>query len=144
GECVRHHVALSPTLQPIVANSSRCLHGRFDIAGLDEPPLFLRMVCPYSGKTVGLQLYPHLELIGLDLVHAALRLMNLGQDSQQILHVVTDLVCDHIGLGELTALASSVAAMKPGLEILKKRGVEIDLLIVGTIERAHSGLGKTA
>jgi hypothetical protein len=49
---------------------------------------------------VGLQLDPDLELIALGLVHAALQLLNPGQDPQQVLHVVADLVRDHVGLGE--------------------------------------------
>jgi hypothetical protein len=120
------------------------LHGGLNIAGLDEPPLLLRVVCPHPGKAVGLQLDSHLQFIGLDLVHAALRLLYLRQDSQQILHVVADLVRNHVGLGELAALASHIAAAETPLEILKEGGIQIDLPINGTIERTHGGLGKSA
>src|SRR6516225_6802770 len=47
-------------------------------------------------------------------------------------------------LRELAALASDIAATETPLEILKECGVEIDLLIVRTVERTHGGLGKPA
>src|SRR5262249_24293004 len=57
---------------------------------------------------------------------------------------VADLVRDHIGLGELAALASDLTATETPLEILKECGVEIDLLVVRTVERTHGRLGKPA
>src|SRR5262249_49135846 len=97
---------------------------------------------PHAGEAVGLQLDPNLELISLTLVEAALRLLNLRQNTKQILYVVADLVRNHVGLGELAALAPDVAAAETPLEILKERGIEIDLPIVRAVEGTHSGLGK--
>ena len=77
-ESVGHHIALTPPLQPIVANGGCRLHGRLDIARLDEPPLFLCVVRPHPGKAVGLQLNSNLELIALNRVHTALRLLDPG------------------------------------------------------------------
>src|SRR6516162_1165757 len=57
---------------------------------------------------------------------------------------MADLVRDHIGLGELAALAPDIAATETPLEILKECGVEIDLLVVRTVERTHGRLGKPA
>ena len=51
---------------------------------------------------------------------------------------------DDVGLGELAALAPDVTATETPLEILKEGGVEIDLLVVRAIERAHGGLGEAA
>jgi len=99
---------------------------------------------PNPSKAVGLQLDPNLELIAFNRVHAALRFLHLGQDPEQILHVMTDLVRDHVGLGELAAFASNIAAAEAALEILKECGVEIDLPIVWTIERTRGGLSKPA
>src|SRR5262249_30891898 len=134
----------TPPLQPIVADGGCRLHGSFDIARLDEPPLFLCVVRPHPGKAVGLQLNSNLDLITLSRIHTALRLLYPRYDAKQILHVVADLVRDHIGLGELAALASDIAATETPLEILKECGVEIDLLVVRTVERTHGGLGKPA
>jgi len=57
---------------------------------------------------------------------------------------MTDLVGDHVRLRELATLASNVAAAKAALEIVEKSCVEIDLLIVRTIERPHGRLRKAA
>src|SRR5262249_29826192 len=143
-ETVGHDIALAAALQSIVADGSRRLHGGLNIAGLDEPPLLLRVVRPNPGKAVGLQLDPHLKLIALNRVHGALRFLYLGQDSEQILHVVADLMRNHIGLGELAAFASNIAAAETSLEILKERGIEINFPIVRAIERAHVALRKPA
>src|SRR5262249_61271215 len=87
-------IALTSPLQSVVADARRPLHGRLDIAGLDETPLLLCVVSPHPGKAVGLQLDSYLELVAFDRVHAALRFLHLGQDSEQILHVVADLMRD--------------------------------------------------
>src|SRR5262245_13016739 len=58
--------------------------------------------------------------------------------------MMADLVGDHVGLCELAAFASDVAAAEALLDILKERGVEIDLLIIRTIEWTHGGRGKPA
>ena len=63
--------------------------------------------------------------------------LHLGQNTKQILHVVAYLVRNHIGLGELTALAPDLATAEAPFEILKERRVEVDLLIVRTVKWAH-------
>ena len=142
GETVGYDIALAAAPRSIVADGRRRLHGRLHIAGLDEAPLLLRVVCPNPGKAVGLQLDAHLKLIALNRVHGALRFLHLGQDSEQILHVMADLMRDHVGLRELAAFASNIAAAETSLEILKERGIEINFPIVRAIERAHGGLRK--
>jgi hypothetical protein len=49
---------------------------------------------------------------------------------------------DHVSLRELAGLAAGVAGAEPPLEILKERGVEINLAIVRTVEWPHGGLGE--
>src|SRR4051812_43116518 len=143
-EGVGHDVALASPLQTVIADRGRGLHGRLDVAGLDQPPLFLGVVRPYAGEAIGLQLDPHLELVGLGLVQAALHLLHLRQNAEQVLHVMSDFVRDHIGLRELAALAADLAAAETPLEVLEERGVEIDLAVVGTVERTHRGLRESA
>src|SRR5262249_29986407 len=74
-ESIGHHIALTPPLQPIVTDGGCRLHSSFDIARLDEPPLFLCVVRPHPGKAVGLQLNSNLDLITLSRIHTALRLL---------------------------------------------------------------------
>src|SRR6516164_3040525 len=141
-EGIGHHLSLDLPLQPIIANGRRRLHCRFYVAGFDELPLFLGVVRPHAGKAVRLQLDPYLQLISVDLVHAALRVLHPGQHAEQILNVVTDLVRNHVGLRKLTAFA--VAAVEAPFEVLKECRVEIDLLIVWAVEWPHCGLGQSA
>src|SRR5262245_43354604 len=135
GEGVRHNIALAASLQSVITNCRRRLQGCLHITGLEEPPLFLGVVSPHPGQAVGLQLDANLKLIGLDLIHTALRLLHLRQDSKQVLHVVTDLVRDHIGLGKLAALTADVTTVESSLEVLKERRIQINLAIDGTVER---------
>jgi hypothetical protein len=53
-------------------------------------------------------------------------------------------VRDHVGLRKLTALASDIATTEAPFDILEEIGIEVDLLIVRTIERTHRRLRKTA
>jgi len=87
-ECIRHDVALALPLQAIIADCGGCLHRRLDIARFDEPPLFLRMICPHSSKAIRLQLHADLKLICLNLVRTTLGFLHLGQNTKQILHVM--------------------------------------------------------
>src|SRR5262245_54640037 len=144
GERVGHHIALASALQAIISDRGCGLHGSFDVTRLDEAPLLLRVVSPYAGKAIGLQLDAHLKAVGADLIQGLLRLLDLWEDSKQILHVMANLVRDDIGLGELATSASDFAAAEAPLDILKERRVEIDLLIDRAIERPHGGLGEAA
>ena len=51
---------------------------------------------------------------------------------------------DHVGLGELATFASDVATAEAPLDVVKERGVEVDLLIERTVERSHCGLRDPA
>src|SRR5262245_682834 len=82
-ESVGHHIALTPPLQSIIADGGGRLHGGFDIARLDELPLFLCVVRPHPGKAVGLQLNSNLDLITLSRIHTALRLLYPRYDANR-------------------------------------------------------------
>ena len=98
GESVWHDIALGLPLQSVVANGGRRLHRRLHIAGFDEFPSFLRVIRPHSGKAVSLQFYFYLDPIGVDLIATLLHRLDLGQDSQEILHVMPDLMSNDVGL----------------------------------------------
>src|ERR1700730_15137382 len=122
GERVRDHVAARLALQRVVADRRRGAHRRLDVALLDEgrpAAILLALVLverPDAGKAVGLQLDPHLQLICLRTVEAALLLLllHLRQYAEQVLHVMAYLVGNHIGLAELAGLAAGVAAAETG------------------------------
>src|SRR5262249_19653231 len=128
GEAVRHHVALRSSLQGVVADRRRSLHGSLDVARLYERRLALTLqivvleLRPHAGETVGLQLDPHLDRVRFGLAtRRLLQLLRLRQDAEQVLHVVADLVRDHVGLRELAGAA--LATAESGLDLLEERGV---------------------
>jgi hypothetical protein len=87
---------------------------------------------PDAGEAVGLQLLPHRQRIGCRRVAAALlRGAHLVRDAEQVLHVVTDFVRDHVSLGELAR------RVKTFPEVAVERQVDIDLLIRRAVKRPH-------
>ena len=101
------------------------------------------MVGPYAGVAIRLQFDSHLDAVGGGLVAGGqLRGLRLGQGAEQVLHVVTDFVRDHIGLREFAGVA--LATMKARLDLTKKRRVEIDAAVGRTIKRPHRRLREAA
>src|SRR5262245_23207583 len=139
-ERVRNDVALAAPLQAIVSDCGCRQHGRPHLPCLAQPPLFFRVMRPDAGEAIGLQLDPHLELVGVALIHAALHRLHPRQNAEQVLHVMADLVRDHVGLRELTALAADLAAAETPLEILKERSAEIDIMVDRAVDRPHRAL----
>src|SRR5262249_23132719 len=78
------------------------------------------------------------------LVEALLHLLHLRKYAQQVLHVMADLVRNHVRLRKLAGLAAGIAGAEPAFEILEERGVEINLAIIRTIEWPHRGLSEPA
>src|SRR4029078_12347719 len=106
-------------------------------------PALIRVIRPDARKTVSLQFNAHLKSVRLDFAAGReLRVLNLRQDAQQILHVMTDLMRNYVSFGEFARLATATA--KARLDIAEERGVEINAPVVRTIERPHGRLRHTA
>src|SRR5688572_2969052 len=136
-------MALRALLQHVVADCGGSLHRRLDVAGLHDLPALFGVVSPHAREAVGLQLDSHLELVRFrPRARALLGLLHPRQNPEQVLHVMADLVRDHIGLRELAGLAA--AAAEAPFEVAKERRVEIDLAARWTIERTHGALRRTA
>jgi hypothetical protein len=95
-EGIRHDVALTLPLQPVVTNGGRRLHCGLDVARFDEPPLLFRMVRPYASEAIGLQFHTHLKLVGLDFVPSDPGLPEPGEAPRAGSARMTDLMRDHI------------------------------------------------
>ncbi len=96
------------------------------------------MVRPHAGQAIGLQLEPHRQQIGLTLGYALAGLLHLVRDAEQVLHVMADLVRDHVGLGEIALRPVALA------ELVEEGQVEIDLAVGRTVERPHLRLTDAA
>src|SRR4029079_5264330 len=131
GEGIAHDVTLRLLLDLVVADRGSGLHCALDVTRLNDVLHLLRVVCPHAGEAVGLQFDADLERIGLALVHALPDRLNLIHDAEKLLHVMADLVRDHIGLGEIARRMETV------LQLLVEGQVDIDLLVVRAIKRSH-------
>ena len=110
-----------------------------DVAGL-QPVLHLVIERrPHAGEAIGLQLHPHLQLIGLALAARILlqRLHAVG-NTQQRLHVMADLMRNHIGLREVAGRAEAP------LQVVVERKIDVHFLVGRTIERPHRRLAGAA
>ena len=107
-EAVGNDITLRAPLQGVVTDGGGGAQGRLDVALLDERRLalaleiFVLTIGPDARKAVGLQLDLDLDVICFRLAAGnALRVLRLRQNAEEVLHVMTDFVGDHVGLREL-------------------------------------------
>src|SRR5690606_40225065 len=67
---------------------------------------------PNAREAVRLQFHAHRELVGLSLGGALARLLHLVGDAEQVLDVVSDLVRDNVGLGEVPRRAEALVELR--------------------------------
>ena len=143
GETVRRDVAGRHFLQPVVADRRRGAQrfvgvARFELhtSGL-QPSARGSGMSPHTRETVRLELEPNRELVRFgwirlrELSHARVR-------AEQVLDVVAELVREHVGLREIPTCAQAL------LQLLEESEVEIDLLILRTVERPGGRLREAA
>src|SRR5262249_4172993 len=144
GESVGHDIALRFSLQAVVADGGRGLQRLIDVARIEEVVLSLRAVRPDAGEAIGLQFDAHLQRVAVRLAGRRLLLLaHPRQNAELVLHVVADLMRDHISLGEFAGVAVRAAA-ELVLQVVVECDVEIDALIVRAVERSHGRARETA
>src|ERR1051325_81413 len=124
-ERIRRHAALRALLQPVVADGGRGADPLLEIARLEDVPRAIGVVRPDAGEAVGLELAAD----GDRRRAASARALAHAREPEQLLHVMTDLVGDHVRLREVAGRAEPIAELAEEVE------VEIDALVAGTIER---------
>ena len=107
------------------------LSAALDVARLEDVLGLLRLVGPDAGEAVGLQFDADLNGVSLPLAHPLPHRVDLIHDAEQVLHVMADLMRNHVGLGGVAWCVEAV------FQLLVEGEVDIDLLILGAIERAH-------
>ena len=101
GERVGHDVALCLFLEVVVTDCGRRSQCRFHVTFLEDLLARLGVMGPDSRQEIRLQLEPDRELIRLGFARALLRCVDFRADPELILDVMSDLVGDHVGLGEV-------------------------------------------
>ena len=93
-------------------------------------PCLLRAVRPDAGEAVGLQLGADRQRIRLSLAELLLALMHVGEDAEHVLHMVADLVRQHIGLREIAGRAEARA------KLVVEAEVDIEVPVGRAVERS--------
>jgi len=110
-------------LDAIVAHGCRRRQALLDVPGLEDVPA-CRGMAPDAGIAVGLQLHANRQLVG-EVGTLLLCPADLRSEPQHVLHVMADLVGDHIGLGEVAGRTEAA------LQLLEEAEIEIDPLVAG-------------
>ena len=137
-ERLRHHVALALFLQTVVANGRRRIQCLLDVALFQHLTAAVGVVAPEAGEAVGLQFLPDRHGVRIGLAQPALRGTHLLADPQQGLHMVANLVCNHVGLREVTRGAMAA------FQVFEKGKIDIHLLVGRAVKRSHGGTGHAA
>ena len=130
GPGLGHRVALRLTLEAIITDGCGRPESLLDVAGLQELALLVGVVGPHAGEAVGLKLQAHGEAVCGGLVDLTLLAGDLLVDAEHGLNVVSDLMGEHIGLGEVARGPEAIGQLPVEAQ------VDVDLLVAGTVERA--------
>ena len=124
--------ALSLLLQPVVADGFGQFETLLQVTVLHRVVHGVLIVCPDSCIVVGEQLETDADLIGLYLISLVHRLMGLAECSCEILHVVTDLMGNHVSVGKGITLDTQLS-----FHLREEREVDVKLLVARAIERTY-------
>ena len=137
-ERIRHHIALATLLKPVIADGRSCVQALFNVALFKNVCGCMRFLCPDSCKAVSLQFHSNRQKIGIRFGQLHSRSRNFFRDTYQILHMMPDLMGDHISLRKIASCAQLV------LHILVEGQVDVNLLIQRTVKWTHCGLRHAA
>src|SRR5688572_20491406 len=129
-ERLRHHPPLRLALQPVVADRHRGVQAFLHVARFEQIER-ARVVAPHAGVAVGLQLHAHRHAVVLGLRAAAARGLELGEAAGHFLHVMRDLVRNHVGLREVPWRAE---LLMKGAE---EGQIDVELLVARTVKLPH-------
>src|SRR5215210_5132860 len=100
-EALGNDLAARAALQPVVAHRRGGAETFLDVASLQDAAHLLRAPRPDPRETIRLELHPYRERVALRLPGARPEFPDPLRDAEFRLHVVADLMGDHIGLGEV-------------------------------------------
>ena len=95
----------------VVADGRGRAQAALDVLGVDDVAL-LRIEAPDARVTIGLQLEAHRQRVTRPLVGALRLRVELAHRAEQVLHVVPDLVRDHVRLREVARRAEARCAAR--------------------------------
>ena len=99
GEGLRTHAASCHFLQTVIAHRRCCTKTRLNIALINDLALFSGFT-PDPSEAIGLELQVHGKRVRLRRITFP-QTLNLLLNAQELLNMMPDFVCDHVGLREL-------------------------------------------
>src|SRR5579863_2003386 len=123
---LRIYKSLAQTLQPVIPHCRRGSQRGVYVSPVDDSALLGR-ITPDAGETIGLQFQPDRQRIPLSRF-ALLQTPHPRLDSENLLHMMSNFVCDYVRLREL---ARSPEAL---LQFSEEREVQINLFVFRAIE----------
>ena len=135
-EGVRVHAATRAALEAVVAHGLRRRERLLHVALLQVPRL-VDALRPHARVAVGLQLQPHRQRVGLVRALPA-QPVDLRLGAQLLLHVVAELVGDHVRPREVAGRAEL------GLHVAIEGEVHVGPLVGRAVERPHLAAGRAA
>ena len=136
-EAVGHDAARGLLLQAVISDGRGGLERLLKVARLENPALF-HEIAPDAREAVGLKLHLDLKGVGLLLRHALLERLNLLGNAEHGLHMVPDLMGEHVSERKVAASAELL------LHVVVKAQVKVDLPVGRTIEGPHRRLAVAA
>ena len=135
GEAVGHHVALPSLLQRVVADRGGGGQRLLDVACLEQSLSARVWFAQMPAKQSACSSVLHRDRVGLGLADRCWRCAR-RQDAEHVLHVVADLVREHVGLREIAGRAEALA------QLVVEAEVDVEVLVGRAVERPGRGAGK--
>src|SRR5690349_21023999 len=124
-EALRHDVATGLHLQSVVTDRACRVDALLDISSLEKVSCAVRLPGPNASKAIGLQFKSDGKLIGSGLIAAFSLVLHPIHDAKQVLHVMPDLMGDHVSFREVAGGMEAIAQLTEKIEI------QINTLIAG-------------
>ena len=132
-ETFRNDLPLGTTLNVVVTDRRSGTHRFLHIAGVKQFAI-TRVVCPYAGEAVRLQFDTNRQCIALCFAEPLPQRLRFFHNAELVLHVVSNFVRYHVGLGKVTGCLEAL------LQRTVKREIDVHALIERTVKRPHRRL----
>ena len=131
GEGFRHHIALRLLLEVVVPDLRGAVKRILYVAFFQGLILLVIVHRPDSGVVVGLKFQPDADRVRLGFADFSHLLMSLPERAEKVLDMMTDLMGDHVSVGQV-AVRSDLPLHRG-----EEAEVDIDALVGGTVERPY-------
>ena len=138
GKRIGHDVTARSGLESVVANRAGRVHRFFNVARFDNVLHPVGIPGPNASQEIGLELEADRELIVFRLTHPTARRLRAIRNTEQILHVMPNFVGYDVRFREITSGTQAL------LELTEKTEVDVNALILRTIERTARATGESA